>query len=230
MPYATWLPDLLSEFEVDTVLEPGWDRRGSADFDPKVVVCHHTAVKGSAVKVCVEGRPGLPGPLCQIVLTRTGTAVVIAAGRANHAGEGGWAGYSGNRRALGIEAENDGREPWPAAQVEAFHRVSAACLAGIGEDPSHLCFHREWAPRRKVDPHTLDPTEFRAAVGLDLQWWHNRGDDMTPEQDQRLKECELRLKGLQQDITKIREAVAGRAGDGKRSLVGRIADKLGVSA
>lgn len=186
MPYALWLPDVLSDFDVDLVLEPGWETRGNPDFDPKVVIAHHTAVKGLAVQVCIKGRPDLPGPLCQVVLSRGGTAHVIAAGRANHAGAGGWAGYSGNRRALGIEAENDGHEPWPAVQIDAFHRVSAALLVGVGSDPSHLCGHKEWAPKRKVDPHTLDMNEFRAAVGLDMQWWKNRQNEPADLEDKEI--------------------------------------------
>lgn len=177
-----WLPDLLRDFGVDFDLHDGWETRGPEEgFDPKVVIVHHTAVAGSAVKVCINGRADLPGPLCHIVLDRKGRAHVIASGRANHAGQGGWAGYQGNRSAIGIEADNDGREPWNTAQLDVFHLVSAACLAGIKQDPSHLCAHREWAPGRKVDPHTIDMNEFRAAVGLDLQWWRNKnkqGDDM----------------------------------------------------
>jgi hypothetical protein len=176
VPRALWLPDRLTEFGLHVVLHDGWQTRGSTDFDPKLVVCHHTAVKGSAVNVCIKGRPDLPGPLCHVVLARDGAAHVIASGKANHAGAGGWAGYSGNRRALGIEADNDGHEPWPAVQVEAFQRCAAAMLAGIGQDPSFVCGHREWAPNRKVDPHSLDLNAFRAAVGLDLHWWQHRND------------------------------------------------------
>lgn len=223
---ALWLPDLLGSFGLEVVLEPGWETRGSADFFPTVVVAHHTATKGSAVRVCVTGYQGLPGPLCQVVLTREGVAHVIAAGRANHAGKGGWLGYSGNRRALGIEAENDGSEPWPAGQVDAFHRCAAAMLAGIGKEPSHLCGHKEWAPGRKTDPHTLDMSEFRAAVGLDLHWWRTRheGDDMALSDEDR-----KRLDDIEEKLDKALDAIAGwQPGRAERSLIGRIGDALHV--
>ena len=225
MPRALWIPDLLSDFKVRFDLAPGWETRGSSDFDPKVVIAHHTAVSGSAVNVCINGRSDLPGPLCQIVLARTGVATVIAAGKANHAGHGGWAGYSGNRRAFGIEADNNGRETWSAGQIEAFHRVSAALLAGIGSDPSHLCGHKEWAPGRKVDPHTLDMNEFRAAVGLDLQWWRNQTaeDDMfeKPDRDKlnaahmlatQANERVGRIEALLVEQTRLLEAIAEKHG------------------
>lgn len=229
MPRALWLPDLLVDFGVTVVTHDGWEGRGSADFDPRVVIAHHTAVRGSGVKVCIGGRPDLPGPLCQVVLARDGVAHVIAAGRANHAGAGGWAGYSGNRRALGIEADNDGREPWPARQIDAFHLTAAALLAGINADPSHLCFHREWAPGRKVDPHTLDPTEFRAATGLDLQWWRTKQEDdmFTPEDRERLKRIEQ--KQVEFDNTLAGWATTdGKRSKDVRSLIGRIGDALKV--
>ena len=118
MPRAPWLADALRAEGVKVVEEPGWRDRGSATFNPKGVICHHTAgpAKGDApsLGVCINGRPGLPGPLCQIVLARSGTAHVIASGRANHAGLGGWRGLEGNTSVFGIEAENTGLgEPWP---------------------------------------------------------------------------------------------------------------------
>src|SRR5215210_4075705 len=111
MPRATWIPDQLRRFGLDVVEHPGWERRGTATFDPKGVVCHHTASKAGrdapSLGLCVDGRPDVPGPLCNILLTRAGTAVVVAAGRANHAGQGGFRGLTGTARVLGIEAEND---------------------------------------------------------------------------------------------------------------------------
>ena len=169
MPRALWLADALRAEGVTVVEEPGWRDRGSATFNPKGVICHHTAgpARGDApsLGVCINGRPDLPGPLCQIVLARSGTAHVIASGRANHAGRGGWRGLEGNTSVFGIEAENTGQgEAWPAAQLAAY----VACVAALcrrGQIPvGMVCAHREWAPGRKIDPKGIDMTRFRADV------------------------------------------------------------------
>jgi hypothetical protein len=103
--------------------------------------------------VVIDGRPDLRGPLCNLLLGRHGTVVCIASGRANHAGAGGWMGLSGNSTVLGIEAENDGTgEPWPEQQIAAYLLVCAAMVVGMGSTPDLVCYHREWAPTRKIDP------------------------------------------------------------------------------
>lgn len=164
----------------------GWTTRGNADFDPVAVMAHHTAgpAQGDApsLNVCIKGRPDLPGPLCHVVLARSGVCHVIASGRANHAGTGSWKGESGNRRFFGIEAENTGRgEPWPAAQVDAFVRATAALLKLVGRDESWCAGHKEYAPGRKIDPANLDMGWFRVQVAKHLHPDPSE-DDMTPEQ------------------------------------------------
>jgi len=132
------------------------------------VICHHTAgpARGDApsLHTCIHGRSDLPGPLCQIVLARSGTAHVIASGRANHAGRGGWRGLEGNTSVFGIEAENTGMgEPWPPVQYEAYVRCVAA-LCRRGHIPvGMVCGHKEWTPR-KIDPKGIDMGRFRSDV------------------------------------------------------------------
>lgn len=169
MPRALWLADALRAEGVKVAEHPGWRDRGSATFAPKGVICHHTAgpARGDAPSLgtCVNGRPGLPGPLCQIVLARSGTAIVIASGRANHAGAGGWRGLTGNTSVLGIEAENTGQgEPWPDAQYDAYVRIVAALCRHAAIPVGMVCGHKEWAPRRKIDPKGIDMVRFRADV------------------------------------------------------------------
>lgn len=169
MPRALWLADALRAEGVTVTEHPGWRERGSSTFSPKGVICHHTAgpARGDAPSLgtCVNGRPGLPGPLCQIVLARSGTAIVIASGKANHAGAGGWRGLTGNTSVLGIEAENTGQgEPWPDAQYDAYVRVVAALCRHAAIPVGMVCGHKEWAPTRKIDPRGIDMAAFRAQV------------------------------------------------------------------
>lgn len=154
----------------------GWRERGRPyDFRPKAIICHHTASgersgNFASLKTVTYGRPGLPGPLCQILLGRDGTVKLVAAGYANHAGYGGpRAGIpenQGNTYAIGIEAENNGiGEPWSAKQLNAYYRLCAALLDWMGEsDVSKVIGHKEWAPRRKIDPAGINMDKFRANV------------------------------------------------------------------
>lgn len=182
----TGLADHLRNWGFDVVEEPGWKTRG-AHFDamPQVVVCHHTGTKRSTVKdypslaVVRDGRTKpdgsrLPGPLSQLGLGYSGKVYVIAAGKANHAGEGEWRGIDvGNSRSVGIEAESPGDGTWTPKQREVYPRL-AACVAAYLEQPAdNICAHRESAkpPGRKPDPVGIDMPRLRAAAA----GWLERG-------------------------------------------------------
>ncbi|MFF4090418.1 N-acetylmuramoyl-L-alanine amidase [Streptomyces nigra] len=141
------------------------------------VVLHHTVTKGSAatVDICRKGHADLPGPLCHGVITKDGRVHLVGYGRANHAGLGdpdvlravidekplpvdNEANTDGNRHFYGFECENlgDNKDPWPAVQVEAMVRASAALLRAHGWNKDgagsvSVIAHEEWQPG-KVDP------------------------------------------------------------------------------
>lgn len=153
----------------------GWQTRGSNVFSPRGSVNHHTASgpRGSApsLGVCINGRSDLSGPLCNVLQSREADGAdiffVIAAGRANHAGPGGWRGLSGNSSVYGLEIEHTGVDPLP----ESRQRLAARCHAALGRglfDERFVCQHFEWAtPKgRKTDAAThVDPGQFRSVVG-----------------------------------------------------------------
>lgn len=177
MGRALWLPDALRSHGLVVHETPGWETRGSSLFNPRGVVCHHTASHAGsdhpALGIVTNGRPDLAGPLCNVLLARNGDCWVVAAGRANHAGAGGFRGLTGNSSVLGIEAENNGiGESWPAHQIDAYLRLCAAMCAGGGFNAATVCYHREWAPSRKIDPAgpgiPQDGNEWRARVALTL--------------------------------------------------------------
>jgi hypothetical protein len=174
----TWLPEVLEDAGLKVAEQPGWRTRGRGDVGTiRGVICHHTAgpLTGNmpSLDLVTNGRADLGGPLAQLCLGRDGTYIVVAAGRANHAGAGNWQGIAtGNSSFIGIEAENTGltsgpkAEPWPEVQMDAYRRGVAAILKKIGADPIMCCGHREYAlpAGRKPDP-TFDMPAFRAAVG-----------------------------------------------------------------
>lgn len=139
---------------------PGWQTRGRvfAGFTPKGGVNHHTAgaKTGStpSLRICIEGRSDLPGPLCNVYLGRDKVVYVVAAGSANHAGlpdAGVLRGMRGNSDAYGLEIEHSGTEPLSPAMVAIAAKVWACLLRAKGLPASQLVQHHEWAPSRKID-------------------------------------------------------------------------------
>ena len=168
MPRQTGIPAALKKYGVKYETVPGWRTRGSASFNPKGVVCHWTAgprnAKGRpSLNVVTYGRPGLSGPLCQVYLDRNGVAVVVAAGRANHAGRGGYKGLSGNSSVFGIEAECGGDGDWTDAQREAYPKVVAALVSLTGRSEKYVCGHNEWTTR-KIDIRDWTMPKMRSEV------------------------------------------------------------------
>lgn len=186
MPRQLWVADRCREFGLKVVEVAGWQTRGRESFSPVGVMCHHTADGPGEIpslRILVNGRSDLPGPLCQVGLGRSGTCYIVASGVANHGGRGEWNGVSGNSKFFGIEAENRGGagDPWPLEQLHAYHVLCAALITGpgVGGDFGMVCGHKEYAlPKgRKPDPHTLDMDVFRAAVRAAAE-----GDEMTDEE------------------------------------------------
>ncbi|MEU2510183.1 N-acetylmuramoyl-L-alanine amidase [Streptomyces sp. NPDC007863] len=148
------------------------------------VMIHHTVTgpKVDGVSLCFNGYSSLPGPLCHGVIRRDGSVHLVSDGRANHAGGGdpsvlsavideryndrppaphqhdGSAGaVDGNRHFYGFECENlgDGVDPWPAVQVEAIVRASAAISRAHGWGAKSVIGHSEWSDW-KSDPKGPD--------------------------------------------------------------------------
>lgn len=169
MPFDTGIAERLRKVGLKVVEIDGWRTRGSSSFYPVGSVDHHTAGARSgnapSLGICINGRAGLPGPLCNVLVGRDNTCYVIAAGRANHAGQGSWRGYSGNSKVYGVERENIGttNEPWTEDQTHAAALTHAALLGPNG-NPDLVCEHKEWAPGRKVDCHTITGANMRQRV------------------------------------------------------------------
>lgn len=157
MGYQVGIEPMLRKWGLVVRTVPGWETRGSSSFFPGGHVCHHDAIATrwtSPPSILINGRSDLAGPLCNFALASDGTVWLVAAGRANHAGEGGWMGLSGNSSVWGTEAQNSGLgdQQWPKVQVEAYARLCAATAEYSGFTQDHVCFHREWAAGRKIDP------------------------------------------------------------------------------
>jgi len=174
MPYMTALKPALIRFGLGPYLEevPDWETRGSSSFAPACTIGHHTAgpLSGDrpSLNICVNGRSDLPGPLCNDFLSRS-KVILVAGGRANHAGTGGFRGLVGNSAAFGNEAESngvgrkDGTPDWSEFQRWAFPRVHAAHLSVLKRDASWYAGHRDWTTR-KIDPTAIETAALRREI------------------------------------------------------------------
>ncbi|MFF9146314.1 peptidoglycan-binding protein [Streptomyces sp. NPDC014861] len=178
---------------VTVVEHPGWrthHRNHKGPWGPvHGVMIHHTVTKGTAntVRICHDGYAGLPGPLCHGVIAKDGTVHLLSAGRANHAGLGDddvlqaviaerrlppddEAATDGNRSFYGFECENlgNGQDPWPAVQLLAIEKVSAALCRAHGWGSASVIGHLEWQPG-KTDPRgfSMDTMRRRIAAAID---------------------------------------------------------------
>lgn len=160
--WPEWLPHAAALTGLRVLLEPGWNGRGHGGMRVlEGVVGHHTATSASApgdypsLRVVRDGRTGLPGPLAQFGLARSGAVIVIANGLAYHAGASAYAGfYDLNDEFLGIEAEHDGSGRWTPEQLDAYPRLVAALLYYMRRPAERYCSHRTCAlpAGRKPDP------------------------------------------------------------------------------
>lgn len=167
----TGIADRLRAAGLTVVEVAGWQTRSAGSFSPGGSVNHHTAGPASgatpSLDTVINGRSDLPGPLCNVLQSRepgegNDKAYVVAAGRANHAGSGGWQGLSGNSSVYGLEIEHTGVDPLPDHRQRTAARIHAAMWTGPA---SMVCQHREWAPSRKIDAaENVDPDRFRQWV------------------------------------------------------------------
>jgi len=162
----------LRKYGLTVVETPGCRSRGYAGQDmqrPRGQLWHHTATNRArfasadapTLDMCINGRPDLPGPLCNLVLGRNGTVYVVAAGVANHAGRGSAPGIpkdAGNHYLIGIEAESSGIAPWDwtADQLRVAPILGAALelefLAWLPAEERLALGHLEYSSEGKIDP------------------------------------------------------------------------------
>lgn len=138
-----WLKELAAWFRQEglyVIEESGWSTRGrpssTGSFNPSGVLWHHTGTTSSSsnphptLKTLINGRDDLPGPLCHASPCYAGHIHVIAAGRANHAGEARSSGPmpsgDGNSLYVGLEIDYDGTQKMSTAQYECAIGAAAA--------------------------------------------------------------------------------------------------------
>jgi len=180
------------KWHVDYITKPGWrTHRRDPDHGSWGPVfglgLHHTGDDAPDVadeRLLWEGRPGLPGPLCNWGMRDDGVLVLMSAGRANHFGVGSqWVlgrvisqsynmgkeltptsdSVDGNARFYGQETMYSGGHPMTLKAYRNTVRAFAAICDAHGWTAHSAIGHREWT-RRKVDPGSLHMGKFRRDV------------------------------------------------------------------
>ncbi|MFE5209164.1 N-acetylmuramoyl-L-alanine amidase [Streptomyces sp. NPDC056600] len=178
---------------VKVVEHSGWrtnNRNAKGAWGPvNGVMIHHTVTSGTdaTVRLCFEGRSDLPGPLCHGVIAKDGTVHLVGNGRANHAGLGdddvlravvaesaalpapNENNTDGNARFYGFECVNlgDGKDPWPAAQLEAIEAAAAAICRAHRWSARSVIGHKEWT-NTKIDPRGFSMAGMRERIASRL--------------------------------------------------------------
>lgn len=92
--------------------------------------------------------------------------------RAWHAGASFWRGVEDlNSASIGIELQNDGRAPYPDAQIDALTDLLLDIIARRGISTENILAHSDIAPQRKDDPGAHFPWQRLAENGVAL--WPN---------------------------------------------------------
>lgn len=147
--------------------------QGSPNFDerkPNFVVIHHTGndgvdqalrtLKDPARSVSAHYLIGRDGTIIQLVDERA---------RAWHAGESKWGADTDlNSASLGIELDNNGREPFSGTQIASLLRLLADIKERYHIPVANFVGHADVAPQRKTDPSRHFPWKTLADRGFGL--------------------------------------------------------------
>ena len=168
------LADVARAAGLRVVEESGWRTRSHGQVGAlRTITIHHTAGPASgdapSLGTVRDGRPDLKGPLAQILLARSGTVHVVAAGLCWHTGATREP-WQSNSYSLGVEVENSGTvtDRYPPVQMDALVRLCRALCARYDIPHARVLGHREICdpPGRKPDPlpDTLDMRALRTAL------------------------------------------------------------------
>lgn len=178
----SWLGDVLRDTGLTVVETPGWRDRSANSGplpEPIGVLEHHTAYVASyedpapSVQLCIDGRPDLAGPLCHALIGFDGVVHLIAAGRANHAGEALASGPNpagdGNVLYVGFEWDYQGVDQAPSPeQYSTAVRGTVAVLRKLGQPAEAARGHKETSTTGKIDPGHVEMNRFRADLAKEI--------------------------------------------------------------
>lgn len=173
------------------------------DRRPTYVVLHHTTNDTAAQALRTLTDPvrevsahylvGRDGRIYQLVDERR---------RAWHAGQSRWGSDADlNSSSIGIELDNNGREPFPDEQIDALLRLLGDLQSRYKIPTENILGHADVAPGRKVDPSAWFPWRRLAQHGFGL--WCDPPSPPAPAGF----DADLGLQALGYDITRREAAI-----------------------
>jgi len=141
---------------------------------PRLIVIHATEMASADAALAVLKSRNASGRVsAHYLVTDQGRIIQLVedSNRAWHAGAGRWRGMNDiNSVSIGIELDNDGREPYPKAQIEALIALLSDLSRRYALQPSAVIGHSDMAPARKQDPGILFPWQRLAEAGFGV-WY-----------------------------------------------------------
>lgn len=149
------------------VASPNFDERR-----PVVIVLHYTEQESAEQSLRTLRTRNSGGPVSSHYLVGDDGRIyqLVADGhRAWHAGGGRWGTITDlNSASIGIEIDNDGREPFSEPQVQALLRLLEDLSVRLRIPRSQVIGHSDLAPSRKIDPGALFPWRRLAEAGFGI--------------------------------------------------------------
>ncbi|MDP1536077.1 MAG: N-acetylmuramoyl-L-alanine amidase [Burkholderiales bacterium] len=137
---------------------------------PNYVILHHTSNDTAERALRTLTHPALQVS-AHYLIARDGKIIYLVdeLKRAWHAGDSYWGGNRDiNSSSIGIELDNNGREPFADVQIEALITLLADLKTRWNIPAANVLGHGDVAPGRKVDPSALFPWQRLAAAGFGL--------------------------------------------------------------
>lgn len=155
---------------------------GSVNFGirkPNFVIIHHTAQDSleQTIRTFTIAKTQVSA---HYVVGRDGKVVQMVNDylRANHAGVGKWGNDTDlNSSSIGIELDNNGKEPFADAQLRSLVELLATLKKKYNIPTANFIGHSDIAPRRKVDPLNF-PWKVLAKKGFGF--WYDEVLKMPP--------------------------------------------------
>ncbi|MBE7179092.1 MAG: N-acetylmuramoyl-L-alanine amidase [Mucilaginibacter polytrichastri] len=147
---------------------------------PNYVIIHHTAQKSTEQTLKTFTMPKSQVS-AHYVVGRDGKVYHMLNDylRAWHAGNSLWGNDRDvNSASIGIEIDNNGFEPFSAAQISSLLSLLAKLKSLYGIPQSHFIGHADIAPGRKVDPSKYFPWKTLADHGFG--YWYDQVLDTVP--------------------------------------------------
>ncbi len=147
--------------------------RASPNFNerrPNFVILHHTT-NDTVERALATLTRGISQVSAHFLVARDGRIIYLVDEklRAWHAGEAYWGGQRDlNSASIGIELDNNGREPFAEPQIAALLLLLADLQARWNIPTANFLGHGDVAPGRKVDPSAWFPWQRLAAAGFGL--------------------------------------------------------------